>query len=109
MRSETTRTAARPGAVRDGFLKVVSGEVRGYHGGALAPAPPFVNFTCNKCQRRYSIADEKVRGRTVKIRCKNCRNVVSVQGPADEERTTMMSFAEMQQLRAETGAAPAPV
>ncbi|MET0403105.1 MAG: zinc-ribbon domain-containing protein, partial [Cystobacter sp.] len=36
-----------------------------------------LNFSCNQCQRRYSIADEKVRGKTVKIRCKNCQYVIS--------------------------------
>ncbi|HEX4622637.1 MAG TPA: GYF domain-containing protein, partial [Myxococcaceae bacterium] len=62
---------------------------------------PSVNFTCDKCQRRYSIADDKVRGRTVKIRCKNCQNIVTVQGPAGEQRTGMMSIAEVEKLRAQ--------
>jgi predicted Zn finger-like uncharacterized protein len=40
-----------------------------------------VNVTCDKCNKRYSIADEKVRGKSVKIRCKQCQNLISVQGP----------------------------
>jgi len=41
-----------------------------------------VNVTCDKCQKRYAIADEKVRGKSVKIRCKQCQNLISVQGPS---------------------------
>jgi predicted Zn finger-like uncharacterized protein len=40
-----------------------------------------VNVTCDKCNKRYSIADDKVRGKSVKIRCKQCQNLISVQGP----------------------------
>ncbi len=41
-----------------------------------------MNVTCDKCNKRYSIADDKVRGKSVKIRCKQCQNLISVQGPA---------------------------
>lgn len=40
-----------------------------------------MNVTCDKCNKRYSIADDKVRGKSVKIRCKQCQNLISVQGP----------------------------
>ena len=60
-----------------------------------------MNFSCNKCQRRYSIADEKVRGKTVKVRCKNCQNVISVEGPPAEaeESTRVVSLADVERLR----------
>ncbi|WP_224366765.1 AgmX/PglI C-terminal domain-containing protein [Hyalangium versicolor] len=60
-----------------------------------------MNFSCDKCQRRYSIADEKVRGKTVKIRCKNCQNVISVQGPPAEmeESTRVVSLADVERIR----------
>ncbi|SET28228.1 AgmX/PglI C-terminal domain-containing protein [Stigmatella erecta] len=60
-----------------------------------------MNFSCDKCQRRYSIADEKVRGKTVKVRCKNCQNVISVQGPPQEmeESTRVVSLADVERLR----------
>ena len=41
-----------------------------------------MNVTCDKCNKRYSIADDKVRGKSVKIRCKQCQNLISVQGPS---------------------------
>jgi predicted Zn finger-like uncharacterized protein len=37
-----------------------------------------MKFVCDRCQTKYSIADEKVRGRILKVRCKNCANVVVV-------------------------------
>lgn len=42
-----------------------------------------MNVTCAKCQKRYSIADEKVRGKTVKVRCRQCQNLITVQGPSE--------------------------
>ncbi|MCE9667429.1 zinc-ribbon domain-containing protein [Myxococcus stipitatus] len=77
-----------------------------------------MNFTCDNCQKRYSIADEKVRGKTVKVRCKNCQNVITVEGPAAEESTRVVSLADVERLRAQerslaepaaSAPAPAPV
>jgi predicted Zn finger-like uncharacterized protein len=76
-----------------------------------------LNFTCDNCQKRYSIADEKVRGKTVKVRCKNCQNVITVEGPAEEESTRVVSLADVERIRAQerslagggaAAAAPAP-
>jgi predicted Zn finger-like uncharacterized protein len=39
-----------------------------------------MKFVCDRCQTRYSIADEKVRQKILRIRCKTCGNVVVVQG-----------------------------
>ena len=37
-----------------------------------------MKFVCDKCNTRYSIADERVHGRVLKIRCKACNNVITV-------------------------------
>jgi predicted Zn finger-like uncharacterized protein len=37
-----------------------------------------VKFACDRCKTRYSIADERVRGKILKIRCKACANVITV-------------------------------
>jgi predicted Zn finger-like uncharacterized protein len=37
-----------------------------------------MRIECDKCAAKYSIADEKVRGKTFKIRCKKCSNVIIV-------------------------------
>jgi predicted Zn finger-like uncharacterized protein len=37
-----------------------------------------MKIECDKCAAKYSIADDKVRGKTFKIRCKKCGNVIIV-------------------------------
>ncbi len=41
-----------------------------------------MKIVCDACSAKYSIADEKVRGKVFKIRCKKCRNVIVVRGTA---------------------------
>ncbi len=63
-----------------------------------------MNFICDNCQHRYNIADEKIRGKTVKVRCRHCQHLVTLVGPAEEaveERTTMMSIEQVERLRQE--------
>jgi predicted Zn finger-like uncharacterized protein len=48
-----------------------------------------VKFLCDRCKTRYSIGDERVRGKILKIRCKNCANVITVrEGMTDVEAST---------------------
>ncbi|MBC8131822.1 MAG: zinc-ribbon domain-containing protein, partial [Deltaproteobacteria bacterium] len=37
-----------------------------------------MKFVCERCHTKYSIADEKVRGKVLKVRCKTCTNVITV-------------------------------
>lgn len=37
-----------------------------------------MKFVCDKCHTRYSISDEKVKGKVLKIRCKTCGNIIVV-------------------------------
>ena len=37
-----------------------------------------MKFACERCRTRYSISDEKVRRKVLKIRCKTCGNVMVV-------------------------------
>jgi predicted Zn finger-like uncharacterized protein len=39
-----------------------------------------MKFVCDRCQTKYSIADEKVRGKILKVRCKACSNIITVRG-----------------------------
>jgi predicted Zn finger-like uncharacterized protein len=41
-----------------------------------------MKVTCQYCQAKYSIADEKVRGKIAKIRCKKCGTTIIVNGTA---------------------------
>ena len=39
-----------------------------------------MKIVCDACEAKYSIADDKVRGKVFKIRCKKCSNVIVVRG-----------------------------
>ncbi|AKT36559.1 zinc-ribbon domain-containing protein [Chondromyces crocatus] len=41
-----------------------------------------MKITCESCQAKYTIADDKVVGKTVKIKCKKCGSAIVVQGDA---------------------------
>ncbi len=64
-----------------------------------------MRFACDSCQTKYSIADEKVRGKVLKIRCKKCGAVILVKQPEpepepefDSESTRAMSVDEVKKL-----------
>jgi predicted Zn finger-like uncharacterized protein len=40
--------------------------------------PGDLRFSCESCQTRYTIADEKVHGRVLKVRCKTCGAAIMV-------------------------------
>lgn len=42
-----------------------------------------MKFVCDKCKTRYSIGEDRVRGKILKIRCKNCSNVITVREGMD--------------------------
>ena len=64
-----------------------------------------MNFACEKCQRRYTLPDDKLRGRSVKVRCKNCQNLLTV-GPLPEVRSVLSPW-EDEPTRAAPGLDPA--
>lgn len=37
-----------------------------------------MRFTCKKCKTKYTIADERIRGKAVKFRCKRCNTLLVV-------------------------------
>jgi predicted Zn finger-like uncharacterized protein len=43
-----------------------------------------MKFVCERCHTRYSIADDKVRQKILKIRCKTCENVITVRDPGSD-------------------------
>lgn len=42
-----------------------------------------MKITCDNCAAKYSIADEKVKGKVFKIRCKKCSQIIVVRGTDD--------------------------
>ena len=65
-----------------------------------------MKFVCDRCQTKYSIADEKVRGKILKVRCKSCTNIITVR----EEGAAQGSAAAARRpsVPAATVGAPAP-
>src|SRR5262245_17289641 len=39
-----------------------------------------MKIVCDNCSTKYSIADEKVRGKVFKIKCKKCSHIIVVKG-----------------------------
>src|ERR1700742_3304026 len=39
-----------------------------------------MKIVCDNCATKYSIADDKVRGKVFKIRCKKCSHIIVVRG-----------------------------
>lgn len=44
-----------------------------------------MKFVCEQCGSRYTISDERVRNKALRIRCKKCSNIIEVRDPAIRE------------------------
>jgi predicted Zn finger-like uncharacterized protein len=53
-----------------------------------------MKFYCDQCSAKYSIPDEKVRGKVVKVRCKECDHVITVRGSQRDETGTDRASAD---------------
>jgi predicted Zn finger-like uncharacterized protein len=45
-----------------------------------------MRFSCDTCHSRYRIDDDKVRGRTLRVRCRNCGSTIVLQELEDESQ-----------------------
>src|SRR5688572_29750258 len=65
-----------------------------------------MKFVCERCHTKYSIADDKVRQKILKIRCKTCENVITIRDAVvvNEPRAT----SEPRGVRAVPPAPPVP-
>lgn len=61
-----------------------------------------MNVICDQCHKRYVLPDERVRGKSVKVRCRQCQNIIRVDGPPepDDERTTAVPEEQLAALKA---------
>lgn len=60
-----------------------------------------MKIVCDACAAKYSVADEKVAGRTLKVRCKRCSQVLVLRGPMvpdEAETSTLFSLDRLQAL-----------
>ena len=53
-----------------------------------------MKIVCDNCATKYSIADEKVRGKVFKIRCKKCQHIIVVKGVEGEAAVDAAAPAE---------------
>ena len=53
-----------------------------------------MRIICENCGTKYSIADEKVRGKVFKIRCKKCGHIIVVKGAQEQAAPAADGFDE---------------
>src|SRR3954452_8933059 len=62
------------------------------HHARIVKDGPAMKIQCQSCQAKYTIADEKVLGKVVKIRCKKCSATIVINGnetrPAEDNQDT---------------------
>jgi len=46
-----------------------------------------MKFVCGQCHTKYTISDDKVRGKTLKIKCRKCGNIIKVKEPSRGRKT----------------------
>ena len=69
-----------------------------------------MKFLCDRCKTRYSIGDDRVRGKILKIRCKNCANVITVrEGMSDAEAVDAGGVASAAPARRNRATTAAPL
>ncbi|MBI2894235.1 MAG: zinc-ribbon domain-containing protein [Deltaproteobacteria bacterium] len=56
-----------------------------------------MKIVCDSCGAKYSIADEKVRGKVFKIRCKKCSEVIVVRGDSGTDDSAAQRAVEAEQ------------
>jgi predicted Zn finger-like uncharacterized protein len=52
-----------------------------------------MKIICDNCRTKYSIADEKVKGKVFKIRCKKCSNIIVVRGNQPQPEASGEDYA----------------
>ena len=65
-----------------------------------------MKFVCDRCKTRYSIGDDRVRGKILKIRCKNCANVITVREGMMGDPEAVAAAAPAGRHKKSTTAAP---
>lgn len=53
-----------------------------------------MKIVCDSCSTKYSISDDKVRGKVFKIRCKKCSHIIVVRGTGDGAAVAAEASAE---------------
>lgn len=67
-----------------------------------------MKFYCDSCQAKYSIPDQKVRGKVLKVRCKKCSHVITVREPKSPGAGQSTGGGPAGSSREASGGAPPP-
>src|SRR5688572_9604523 len=62
-----------------------------------------MKIVCEACQAKYSISDDKVRGKAFKIRCKKCSHIIVVRSTSASMPTADSSSAAQLPLQEGSG------
>ncbi|MCD6499359.1 MAG: zinc-ribbon domain-containing protein [Deltaproteobacteria bacterium] len=54
-----------------------------------------MKFHCERCNTRYTIPDEKLKGKILKVRCKTCGNIMTVGGHKKSNRTAHPTSSQL--------------
>jgi len=57
-----------------------------------------MQFFCDQCKTKYSIADEKVAGKILKLRCKRCENTIVLKDPRSAQPSSEVPSSRGHQL-----------
>lgn len=52
-------------------------------------AKTMLKIQCTTCNARYGIPEDRVKGRVLKIRCKNCQTIIEVHGSEKEKKSVL--------------------
>lgn len=67
-----------------------------------------MKFLCEQCKAKYQIADEKVVGRTVRMKCRKCGHLIEVRAAVTESSVSVESAPPPPAQRAAAPRAPPP-
>lgn len=65
-----------------------------------------MKFSCPSCSAKYQIADEKVEGRTVKMKCRKCGTVIPIRANPSKKSLAAAPVVQAQSLKPKPAGAP---
>ncbi|HEU4535692.1 MAG TPA: zinc-ribbon domain-containing protein, partial [Polyangiaceae bacterium] len=54
-----------------------------------------MKFNCENCQAKYQIADEKIAGRSVRMKCRTCGQPIDLRAPPVDASATLVFSANL--------------
>ncbi|MBX3251256.1 MAG: zinc-ribbon domain-containing protein, partial [Myxococcales bacterium] len=67
-----------------------------------------MKFLCDNCKAKYQIPDEKIAGRTLRMKCRKCNHDIIIRGPQEAEPEPAPSPAVGGRRAGGSGVSPAP-